>query len=93
MQIPPVSSELWTHIELAASILTPIGAGLWAFFNKLAEHSKSDAASFSKIEVAMAEQKGDFKENFAGVNTKLDTMWESWKSDNINIQIRRGPDT
>lgn len=69
MQVPSQPGEFWTHAELAAVILTPIGAGLWAFFNKLADHSKEDTRNFGNINTSLGK-----------MDTKLDAMWEDWKS-------------
>jgi hypothetical protein len=70
-------NEFWTHIELAATILTPIAAGLWIFFNKLVDHSKEDVKSFGRIDTSIGK-----------MDTKLDAMWDDWKTSDR----KRGPD-
>jgi len=75
VQIPP-SNEFWTHVELGTVILTPIGAGLWAFFNKLSDHSKEDQKNFGNINTSIGR-----------MDTKLDAMWEDWK----RSDDKRGP--
>jgi phage-related minor tail protein len=77
MQLPAQPEEFWTHIELAVVILAPIGAGLWTFFNKLVDHSKEDVKSFGAI-----------NESMGRMDTKLDAMWEDWKTSDK----RRGED-
>lgn len=60
--------SFWTHLELAGSIVMPIGAGLAHFFNVLIKHAQDDKEAFNRIDVSLAK-----------VDTKLDAMWDDWK--------------
>jgi hypothetical protein len=78
----PQAENLWTHLELVGAIVFPVAGGLWAFFNKLSDHSKSDTENFGKIDTGLATLNGKMDAHAARVETKIDAMWRDWTNTN-----------